>query len=87
MSVNGKKIYEFKAKYSEIKPYPLSFGNPSKKFYRWQHEKTGLSAYVYSFSVDYYILDVSDIDETTKHYKLFALVKNHLFHYQFLVDH
>ena len=61
MSVNGKKIYEFKAKYSEIKPYPLSFGNPSKKFYRWQHEKTGLSAYVYSFSVDYYILDVSDI--------------------------
>lgn len=30
--VNGYKIYEFKAKYSEIKPYPLSFGNPSKYF-------------------------------------------------------
>ena len=30
--VNGTKIYQFKAKNSKIKPYPLSLGNISKDF-------------------------------------------------------
>ena len=30
--VNGVKIDQFETKYSEIKPYPLCFGNISKDF-------------------------------------------------------
>ena len=30
--VNGVKIYQFKTKDSEIKPYPLCLGNNSKDF-------------------------------------------------------
>ena len=30
--INGVKIYQFKAKESEIKPYPLCLGNISKDF-------------------------------------------------------
>ena len=51
--VNGKEIVNFKAKDSEIVPYPLCLGNISKDFDRRYMEITGLTGYVYDFSVDY----------------------------------
>ena len=32
LCVNSVKIYQFKAKYSEIKPYPMCLGNILKGF-------------------------------------------------------
>ena len=59
------KIYQFKAKDSEIKPYPLSFGMATWK-------KTGLNIYVYGFSADYHTIDVSEIVDIHKY-----LMKQH----------
>ena len=50
--VNGKEIINFKAKGSEIVPYPLCFGNISKYFTIPYRLETGLNGYVYDFSVD-----------------------------------
>ena len=50
--VNTTKIHPFKAKNSEIKPYPLSLGNISRDFTANNMNKTGLNEYVYDFSVD-----------------------------------
>ena len=52
------KIYQFKAKDSEIKPYPLSLGNNSKDFQDNNIMKTGLNRQVYNFSVDCNTIDV-----------------------------
>ena len=41
--VNGKEIINFKAKDSEIVPYPLCLGNISKDFDHIYMEKTGLN--------------------------------------------
>ena len=51
--VNGKEIINFKAKDSEIVPYPLCHGNISKGFTIPYRLETGLFGYVYDFSVDY----------------------------------
>ena len=51
--VNGAKIYQFKAKDSEIVASPLLLGNISKDFSVNNMKKTGLNGYVYDFSVDY----------------------------------
>ena len=51
--VNGTKIYQFKAKDSEIVASPLLLGNISKDFSVNNMKKTGLNGYVYDFSVDY----------------------------------
>ena len=60
--VNGKEIINFKAKDSEIVPYPLCLGNISKDFDQRYMEKTG---YMYDFSVDYWAIandKILDID-------------------------
>ena len=46
---------------SEIKPYSLCLGNISKFFRANNMKKTGLNGYVHDFSVDYNIIDNSNI--------------------------
>ena len=50
--VNGKEIINFKAKGSEILPYPLCLGGLSIDFSPSNAAKRGLTGYVYDFSVD-----------------------------------
>ena len=59
--VNGAKMYQFKAKDSEIKPCPLYLGNISKDFTINNMKKTGLIGVVKVFSVDYNVIDSDDI--------------------------
>ena len=54
--VNGKEIINFKAKDSEIVPYPLCLGGLSKDFSPANTHKIGLEQYVYDFSVDYWAI-------------------------------
>ena len=64
---NGKEIISFKAKDSEIVPYPLFIGGLSKYLAVGYMRATGLTGYVYNFSVDYWaitngkILDIISI--------------------------
>ena len=51
--VNGKEIINFKAKDSEIVPYPLCLGNVSKDFSPLNTINTGLYRCIYDFSVNY----------------------------------
>ena len=51
--VNGKEIVNFKAKDSEITPYPIYL---SKDFAVGYMRATGLAGYVYDFSVDYWAI-------------------------------
>ena len=63
MFVNNKKIYRFKAKDSK-KPYLLLSGNVSKYFTvnnMKKKKKTGLSGQLSDFSVDYDVIDISNI--------------------------
>ena len=53
---NGKEIINFKAKDSEIVPYPLCLGSISKDFTVPYILKTGLNGYIYDFSVDYWAI-------------------------------
>ena len=69
---NATKIYQFKAKNSEIEKYPLCLGNISKDFTANNMKKTGLNGYVYKFSVDYNIIDTSNIINILKY-----LMKKH----------
>ena len=59
--VNTTKTYQFKAKDSEIKPYPLCLGNISKDFAIDNIKKTGSQRNVDFFSVDYNVIDTNDI--------------------------
>ena len=68
--VNGVKIYQFKAKDSEINASPLSLGNISKDFAVDNMKKTGLHRYMYDFSVD-----SIDIDDSLDIHKY--LIKKH----------
>ena len=52
--VNGKEIIKFKAKDSEIVPYPLCLGNISKDFDLGYMKKNGLTGYLHDFIVDYW---------------------------------
>ena len=61
-----KKLYQLKAKDSEIKTYPLRLGNISKTFTVNNMKKTGSSEYVYHFSVDYNTFDNNDIKDIDK---------------------
>ena len=65
--VNGTKIIKFKAKDSEITPYPLCLGNISKDWSIDNMKKTSLQGYVYDFSVDYDAIKVSDILDIHKY--------------------
>ena len=59
--VNATEICQFKAKDSEVKKYLLCLGNISKYFTAINMKQTGLTGYVYEFSVDYNIADTSNI--------------------------
>ena len=65
--VNATKIYHIKAKDSEINKYPLCLGNISKSFTANKMKKTGLNGYIYEFSVDYNIIDTSNIIDIHKY--------------------
>ena len=55
--VSGKEIINFKAKDSQITPYPLCLGGLSKDFSVDYMRATGLTGYVYDdFSVDYWTI-------------------------------
>ena len=56
-----QKIYQFKAKDSEIKNYVLCLGNISKDFTINNMKKTRLKGIVKFFSVDYSPIDTNDI--------------------------
>ena len=60
MHANGLKIYQFKAKDLEIKPYVLCLGNMVKNF-AVNNMKNMLNEYLCKFSVDYDTTDISDI--------------------------
>ena len=59
--VNGKKGINFRAKNSEITPYPLCLEGLSKDFSSSNRARTGLNGYAYDFSVDYNAIAVDDI--------------------------
>ena len=59
--VNTVKIHQFKAKDSEIKPYPICLCNTSKDFTLDNLKKRGLKEDVKAFSVHYNPINTSDI--------------------------
>ena len=59
--VNGREIYKFKAKNSEIVATPLYQGNISKDWTVENMKKTELNGYIYDFSADYDAIAVYDI--------------------------
>ena len=59
--VNTTKVYQFKAKNSEITDYSLFLGNVSKDFTINNIKKTGLKGAVIFFSVDFNPIDNNDI--------------------------
>ena len=61
------KIYQFKAKDSEIKKYLLCLGNVSKDFKTDNMKKTGLKESVKFFSVDYISININEILDIHKH--------------------
>ena len=65
--VNGKEIHKFKAKDSEIAPYPLCLGGLSKNFEVGYMRASGLIRYVYDFSVDYGAIAVDHILDIRKY--------------------
>ena len=65
--VNGTEIHKFKAKDSEIVASPLCLGNISKDFSVDNMKKTGLSGYVYDFSIDYDAIEVHGILDIYKY--------------------
>ena len=65
--VNSKEIHKFKAKDSEIVPYPLCVGGLSKDFEVGYTRASRLSGYVYDFSVDYGAIAVDDILDIHKY--------------------
>ena len=55
-------MYQFKAKDSEIKPWPLCFGNIWKDITVDDNiQKTGFNGKKYNISFDYKTVDISDI--------------------------
>ena len=65
--VNDTEIYKFKTKDSEIASSPLCLGNISKDWSVDNMKKTGLTGYVYDFSVDYDSIDVDNIKDIHKY--------------------
>ena len=61
--VNGTEIIKFKAKDSKIVASPLCLGNISKDWSTDNMKKTGLTGYVYDFSVGYNTVTVDDIKD------------------------
>ena len=65
--VNATKIYQFKAKDSEIKDYTLCLCNISKDFTINNMKKTGFKASVQFFPVDFSPIDRNDILDIHKY--------------------
>ena len=65
--INGTEIYKFKAKDSKVAASPLCLGNISKNWSTENMKKTGLTGYVYDFSVDYEATNVDDIKNIHKY--------------------
>ena len=69
MFVNVLKLYQYKTKRSETKPYPFYLenifkcfaANNTKKKKKEREKKKWLNGYAYNFSVDYNIIDSSII--------------------------
>ena len=59
--VDTVKMYQFKIKYSELKPYPFWWGNISKDFTIDKMKKAGLKQSVKPFSVEHDTIDTSNI--------------------------
>ena len=59
--VNATKVYQFKAKTSEIKDYALSLGNVSKDFTINNMNKSRIKRSCKIFSVDFNPIDSNDI--------------------------
>ena len=59
--VNATKIYQFKAKDSEIKDYTLCLGNIAEDFTINNMKKTGLKGIVKLFSIDFDPIVANDI--------------------------
>ena len=59
--VNATKVYQFKAKNSEIKDYALCLGNVSKDFAINNIKKTGLKGVTIFFSFDFNPIDTNNI--------------------------
>ena len=72
--VNDTVIYKFKAKDSEILMGPICPENISKDLSIDNMKKTGVSGYIYDFSVDYYPITVDKIKYIHKH----LMEKNHI---------
>ena len=64
--MNGKEIYKFKAKDSEIVASPLCLGNISKDWSVDNMKKARFNGYIYDFSVDYDATDVNNIKDIHK---------------------
>ena len=54
--VNSKEVINFKDKDSEIVPSSLCIGGPSEDFTVGYVGATGLTGYIYDFSVDYWAI-------------------------------
>ena len=65
--VNATEIIKFKAKDSEITQYLLCLGNLSKDWSVDIMKKTGFNGYINDFSVDYDVIEVSDILDIHKY--------------------
>ena len=65
--VNGREIYKFKAKDSEIVASPLCLGNISKDWSIYNMNKTRFTSYVYDFSADYNSTDVDVVKDIHKY--------------------
>ena len=65
--VNTVETCQFKAKDSEIKPYPLCLGKISKNFAINNMKKTRLKEYVNAISLDCNIIDTNNIFDICKY--------------------
>ena len=85
--LNGTEIIKFRAKDSEVVATPFCLGNISKDFSVDNMKKTGLSGYVYDFSVYYDDIAVDNVLDIHKClmkkngivYKMFGLIKKCFF--------
>ena len=72
--VNGTEIIKFKAKDSKIVASPLYLGNISDDWSTVNLKKTGLTGYVYDFSIGYNAVTVNDI----KNIHIYLMKKNNI---------
>ena len=80
--VNDTKIYQLKAKDSEIRKHTLCLGNISGDFSanntkKTPKKQTELNGCVYDFSVNYKAFDISDI--TNIHKYLMKIIQNNIY--------